>query len=162
MLDVNPGLILWTIITFVIVLAILRVVAWKPLMGALTAREEKIRSSLAQAEQAHQQAQALLEENKRQLAKADEQAQRLIREGREISERVKAEIVEKANASSRTILDQAKDEIRREKEAALEQLRAEVADLAILAAGKLIDANLDTPKQRQLVDAAIRDIGKGS
>jgi F-type H+-transporting ATPase subunit b len=162
MLDVNPGLIIWTIITFLIVLAILRVVAWKPLMGALTAREEKIRSSLAQAEQAHQQAQALLEENKRQLAKADEQAQRLIREGREISERVKAEILEKANASSRTMLDQAKDEIRREKEAALEQLRAEVADLAILAAGKLIEANLDTPKQRQLVDAAIRDIGKGS
>jgi F-type H+-transporting ATPase subunit b len=56
---------------------------------------------------------------------------------------------------------QAKDEIRREKESALTELRGEVADLAILAAGKLLDANLDTPKQRALADAAIRDINKG-
>jgi F-type H+-transporting ATPase subunit b len=58
------------------------------------------------------------------------------------------------------MIEQAKDEIRREKEAALTQLRTEVADLAILAAGKLLDANLDTPKQRQLVDATIKELEK--
>ncbi len=60
------------------------------------------------------------------------------------------------------MVEQAKEEIRREKEAALVQLRGEVADLAIMAAGKILDANLDTAKQRQLVDAAITDLNKRS
>jgi F-type H+-transporting ATPase subunit b len=77
-----------------------------------------------------------------------------------MGERIKAEVVEKAHTSSRHMIEQAKDEIRREKEAALTQLRTEVADLAILAAGKLLDANLDTPKQRQLVDATIKELEK--
>jgi F-type H+-transporting ATPase subunit b len=158
MLELNPGLILWTLITFILVLAILRAFAWKPLLGALNEREEKIRSSLAHAEEAQKQAALLLETHKRQLAQAEEQAQRLIKEGREMGDRLKSEILEKANASSRHMIDQAREEIRREKDAALTQLRTEVADLAVTAAGKLLDANLDTPKQRQLVDAAINDI----
>ena len=161
MLEINPGLIIWTIITFVIVLAILRATAWKPLLGALTAREEKIRLSLAEAQNAQQQAQALLEENRKQLALAEEQSQRIIREGRDLGERLKAEILEKANASARSAVEQAREEIQREKESALTQLRSEVADLAIQAAGKILDANLDTAKQRALVDAVIRDINKG-
>jgi F-type H+-transporting ATPase subunit b len=162
MLELNPGLILWTILTFIIVVLILRAAAWKPLLGALTAREEQIRSSLQHAEQAQQEAQRLLEENRKQLAAAEEQSQRIIREGRMLGERLKAEIMEKANASSRHMIDQAKEEIMREKEAALVQLRGEVADLAITAAGKILDANLDTAKQRQLVDAAIKDLNKRS
>jgi F-type H+-transporting ATPase subunit b len=161
MLDINPGLILWTIVTFVIVLIILRLTAWKTLLGALTAREEKIRTSIEQAESARLEAQRLLEENKRQLALAEDHSQRVIREGRDMGERLKAEILEKANSSARHVIEQAKDEIAREKEKALTQLRSEVADLAIGAAGKILDANLDTPKQRQLVDAAIKDLNKG-
>ena len=162
MFEINPGLILWTIITFLVVVLILRAVAWKPLLAALNGREEKIRSSLQHAEQAQQEAQRLLEANRRQLALAEEQSQRIIREGRTLGERLKAEIMEKANASSRHMIDQAKEEIKREKESALVQLRGEVADLAIMAAGKILDANLDTAKQRQLVDAAIKDLNKRS
>lgn len=160
MLEINPGLIVWTIITFVILLVILRAKAWKPLVQALTEREEKIRTALQHAEDAQAEAQRLLTENKRQLAKADEQSQRIIKEGREMGEKLKSEIVDKANASSRTMIEQAKEEIRREKEAALTQLRTEVADLAIGVAGKILDQNLDTPKQRQLVDSAIKDLQK--
>ena len=162
MLDINPGLIIWTIITFILVLAILRKAAWKPLLGALAAREEKIRVSLEQAEEAQQQAQRLLDENKRQMAQAEEQSQKIIKSGRDMGERLKAELLEKANTSSRQMIDQAKEEIRREKEAALVQLRGEVTDLVIAAAGKIIDANLDTPKQRQLVDSIIKDMNKPS
>jgi len=158
MLEINPGLIVWTIITFLIVLGILRAVAWKPLLGALTAREEKIRGSLADAEQAQQEARRLLEDNRAQLARAEEHSQKIIRDGRDMGERLKAEIVEKANASARQVVEQAKEEIRREKESALTQLRGEVADMAVVAAGKILDANLDAAKQRQVVDAAIRDL----
>jgi len=161
MFDINPGLIVWTIITFLVALAILRFVAWKPLLQALAAREEKIRTQLAQAETAQQEARRLLEEHKQQLARAEEQSQRIIREGRDMGERMKAEILDKANQASQRMVEQAKEEIRREKDAALQTLRGEVADLAIAAAGKLLDASLDTPKHRELVNAAIRQIPKG-
>jgi F-type H+-transporting ATPase subunit b len=161
MLDINPGLILWTIITFAIVLLILRLTAWKTLLGALTAREERIRISLEQAERAQQDAARLLEENKKQLAQAEEHSQRIVREGRDLGERLKSEILEKADAGARHMIDQAKEEIGREKEKALNQLRAEVADLAIGVAGKILDANLDPAKHRQLIDAAIKDLSKG-
>jgi F-type H+-transporting ATPase subunit b len=160
MLELNPGLVFWTIVTFIAVLAILRKVAWKPLVQALVSREEGIRTALDEAEHAQREAQRLLDENKRQLAMAEEESHRIIREGREMGEKLKAEIVEKANASSRTMIEQAKDEIRREKDAALTQLRTEVADLAIGVAGKILDQNLDTPKQRQLADSAIKDLQK--
>lgn len=160
MLEINPGLILWTILTFVIVVVILRAAAWKPLLAALNAREESIRTALRQADEARAQAQALLEENQKQRAQAEEQAQRLIKEGRDMGERVKSEIVDKANASSRHMIEQAKEEISREKEAAIVQLREEVTDLVIVATGKLLDANLDDARQRSLADAAIRDIAK--
>jgi len=158
MLDINPGLIIWTIITFVGLMVVLRLIAWKPLIGALTAREEKMRTSMEEAEAAQQEARRLLEENKKQLAQAEEASHRIIKEGREMGEKLKSEILEKANASSRHMIDQAKDEIRREKDAALSQLRSEVADLAVGAAGKIIDANLDTAKNRQIVDSVIKDI----
>jgi F-type H+-transporting ATPase subunit b len=161
MLQINPGLILWTIITFVIVLMILRWTAWKPLLAALTAREEKIRTSLDQAEQARQQAQALLDEHRKLVAAADAQAQRIITEGRTMAERLKAEILEKAESAKQRMITQAKEEIQREKDSALMQLRSEVADLAIGAAGKILDKNLDTPAQRSIADAAIREITRG-
>jgi len=160
MLEINPGLILWTIITFLIVLVVLRAVAWKPLLAALSAREEKIRTSLQQAEEAQLKAKQLLEENRRQLALAEEQSQRIMKEGREMGEKLKAEIVDRANATSRHMVEQAKDEILREKDSALKQLRTEVADLAIGVAEKIVDAHLDTPKQRQLVDSIISKIQK--
>jgi F-type H+-transporting ATPase subunit b len=160
MFEINPGLILWTILTFIVVLLILRFTAWKTLIGALNAREDSVRSSLEGAEKARTEAERLLQENKQQLARADEQAQKVIAEGRDLGDRLKAEIIEKANAASRTLLTQAKEEITREKEKALIQLRTEVADLAIGAAGKIIDANLDAAKQKSLVDAAIAELTK--
>ena len=158
MLEINPGLIFWTIITFIAVLAILSKVAWKPLLHALTSREEQIRTALQQADEAQTEAKKLLEENKRQLAQAEAHSQQAMREGRVMGERLRVEIVEKANANARAMVEQAKEEIRRERDAALTQLRGEVADLAVIAAGKIIDANLDVNKHRQLVDNVIKDI----
>lgn len=158
MLEVHGGLIIWTIITFIAVLAILSKVAWKPLVGALTKREEDIRTAIHQAEHAQAEAMKLLEENKRQLAQAEAHAQQVMKEGREMGEKLKAEIVEKAHSSANQMLEQAKEEIRREKDAALTQLRGEVADLAVTAAGKIIDATLDVNKHRSLVDTVIKEI----
>ena len=158
MLEINPGLIFWTIVTFIVVLAVLSKVAWKPLMHALTSREDGIRTALQQAEDANAEAKKLLEENKRQLAQAEAHAAQAMHEGREMGEKLKAEIIDKANTSARGMVEQAKEEIRRERDAAMLQLRSEVADLAVTAAGKIIDANLDVNKHRQIVDSVIKDI----
>jgi F-type H+-transporting ATPase subunit b len=158
MLELNPGLVFWTIVTFIAVVAILAKVGWKPLLQALTAREEAIRTALREAEEANAEAKKLVEENRRQLAQAEARAQQAMQEGREMGERLKAEIIEKANASARSMVEQAKQEIRRERDAAFIQLRGEVAELAVAAAGKIIDANLDVNKHRQLVDNVIKDI----
>ena len=160
MLDLNPGLAIWTAITFFLLLFVLRKFAWKPLLNALQSREERISSSLEQAQNAREEAKRLLEENKKNLQRAEEQAQQVIREGRAAAERLKNEIVEKANASSRRMIEQAKGEIQREKETALNELRREVVDLAIQAASKIIGEELDERHHRKVVEGFLRDLPK--
>ena len=160
MLSINPGLIIWTIITFVVLLVVLKKFAWKPLLDALHRREETIRTSLERAEQARSDAERLIEENRKQLARAEEQSQHAIDEGRQFAEKLKSEILEKANDQSRRMLEQAKQEINRDKEAALVELRNEVASLAILAAGKILDETLDEHRHRKLVDSYLKQLPK--
>ncbi|MEK6569809.1 MAG: F0F1 ATP synthase subunit B [Bacteroidota bacterium] len=160
MLDLNPGLIIWTAITFLILLFLLRKIAWKPLLNALQSREEKIQSSLERAEKAKEEAERLLEENRTNLQRAEYQAHQVIREGRAVAEKLKNEILEKANASSRRMIEQAKEEIQREKEVALAELRREVVDLAIQVASKILGEELDERHHRKVVEDFLRELPK--
>lgn len=160
MLEINPGLVVWTIVTFVLLAVVLRAFAWKPLLAALHKREEDVRSSLERAGHAKQEAERILEENRKQLAKADTEARRMLSEGRALGEKLKSEIVDQANRQSRTMIDQAKYEIERDKEAALSQLRGEVANLAIKAAEKILDESLDERRHRKIVDSYLKDLPK--
>lgn len=160
MLDINPGLIIWTLITFVLLLIVLGKFAWKPILQALQSREQEIADSIKKAEDARKDAERLLAENKAMIAKANEETARLIAEGRAIAEQVKNDIVAKANESAKTMMAQAKDEIVREKEAALTQLRSEVADLAISVAEKIVDESLDGAKQKKFVDKVLQQMQK--
>jgi F-type H+-transporting ATPase subunit b len=160
MLEPNLGLIVWTAITFFILLVFLGKFAWKPLLNDLQSREEKISNSLERAEKAKEEAERVLEENKKNLQRADEQAQQAIREGRTAAERLKNEILEKANASSRRMIEQAREEIQREKEAALNELRREVVDLAIRAAGKILGEELDERHHRKVIEGFLRELPK--
>ena len=160
MLEVNPGLIVWTIVTFVLLVIVLRVYAWKPLLGALQQREEHVRSSLERAEQARAEAERILEDNRKQLANAGAEARGILAEGRSLGEKLKNELLEQANRQSRKMIDQAKQEIDREKDAALEKLRSEVASLAIGAAEKILDETLDETRHRKIVDGYLRDLPK--
>src|SRR5258708_2343441 len=101
MLDPNPGLIVWTIVTFILLAFILRKFAWKPLLDALHKREEHVRQSIERAEQAKQDAERILEENRKQLANAEAEARRIMNEGRALSEKLKNELLEQANQQSR-------------------------------------------------------------
>ena len=160
MLDINPGLIIWTLITFVLLVMVLSKFAWKPLLGALQEREHGIADALRQADEARKESDRVLNENKIILAKANEETARLIAEGRAMAEQVKNDIIAKANENAKLLMTQAKDEINREKEAALTQLRSEVADLAIAVAEKIVDETLDGAKQKKFVDKVLQQMPK--
>jgi F-type H+-transporting ATPase subunit b len=160
MLDINPGLIIWTMITFVLLLIVLGKFAWKPILQALHTREQEIADALKKAEEAKKDAERMMLENKIAIEKASTETARLIAEGRAMAEQLKSDIVAKANESAKKMLDQAKDEIVREKDSAMAQLRSEVADLSISVAEKILDESLDGAKQKKMVDKVLQQLQK--
>lgn len=161
LLDVNPGLIFWTIITFLILLLILRKTAWKPILQALEERENNIRISLEKAEQARREAELILQENSRKLMEAEEQVKKIINEGREYSNKLRNEILEKANQEAKRMIELAQQEIERKKEEALDELREVVSELSIQAAEKIIEKSLDKNENKRIVEKLIQSIAKG-
>ena len=160
MLNINPGLIIWTIITFALLVVVLGKFAWKPLLQVLQSREQEIADSLKKAEEAKKDAERMMQENKVAMEKASTETARLIAEGRAMAEQLKSYIVAKANESAKKMLDQAKDEISREKDSAMAQLRSEVAELSISVAEKILDESLDNAKQKKMVDNVLQQLQK--
>lgn len=160
LLSPEPGLIIWTIIIFLILLFILKKYAWAPLLKSLNDREQRIKDSVEKAEYLKIEAEKILEQNKKLLAQADEEARKLIAEGKELAEKHRTDIMTKTNEDSAKMLQQAKSEIQREKQSALNELKDEVANLAVLAAGKIIDENLDAKKQKKIIESFINQIPK--
>ncbi len=158
LLDPHEGLIIWTIITFLVVLLVLKKFAWPHLLTALDEREKRISDAIATAEQARQEAEEVLREHRQKLAAADEEARKIVAEAREAGANVRQTIVSQAREEAERMLDQARTSIESEKRAAIAELRRETAHLAVQAAGALIDANLDDEKNRGLVDDFIARI----
>lgn len=158
LLKIDTGLIIWTILTFIVLVIVLGKFAWKPILHALHSREQEIADSLKKAEEAKKDAERMMNENKIAMEKASNETSRLIAEGRAMAEQLKNDIVSKANESAKKILDQAKEEITREKESAMAQLRTEVADLSIAVAEKILEESLDSAKQKKMVDKALQQL----
>ena len=160
LLDVNPGLIFWTVVTFVILLLILKKMAWKPILNSLSERENFIKDSVEKAETAKKEAEEILEENKKNLAKAEEEAQKVIAQGREYAENLKAQIVAESKLEAKKMLDDASVEIERKNMEAFNNLKGEIATIAVEAAEKIIRSNLDKDKQEKIVNDFIDDLSK--
>ncbi len=158
MFDINPGLMIWTVITFVVLVIALSRYAWKPLLKSLKDREDTIRQALDQAEKARAEAAELLRQNEQNLARAEEEYQKIIREGKTFAEKLKEEVVSRAHQQAQREIQQAKEEIQRDVDAAKQQLRNEVADLAVLAAGKILDETLDAQKHKKIVDGFLKQL----
>ena len=158
LLDPHSGLIAWTIITFLVVFLILKKTVWKPVLAALDERQQGIADSLASAERARDEAQAAVEEHRQALAGAEAEARQIVAQAREAAEKVGAAILEEARAQGQQTVEQARRSIESDKRAALAELRREVADLAVQAAGAIIDANLDSEANRKLVDDLIAGV----
>lgn len=162
LLDIHVGTIIWTIITFVVVLIILKSTVWKPLLAALDEREKRISDALESSEKAREEAQAALAEHQKMLDGAEGEAREIVRQSREAAEKVHQDIVDQARADAQQTVEQARRSIESEKRAAIAELRREMADLAVQAAGALIEANLDDEGNRRLVDDMIARIPQSS
>jgi F-type H+-transporting ATPase subunit b len=160
LIDVNPGLIFWTVVTFLILLFVLKKVAWKPILTALDQREASIRESIERAEQAKAEAQKILDENKSNLAKAADESRKLIEQSREYAEKMKNQILQEGKEQSKKIIEDAAAEIERRKEAAFNELKNQIADIALLAAEKLLNEKLDPQTHKKIMDKYINEITK--
>ncbi|MEX0843209.1 MAG: F0F1 ATP synthase subunit B [Gemmatimonadota bacterium] len=158
--DVNPGLSIWTIVVFFAVLFILGKFAWGPILGVVEAREDGIRDSIQEAKTMKQEAEALLQETRDELAAARRQAQDLVAEGRSAGDRVRREVETKAREEADRILERARLEIERERDKALETVRVEAVELALAAASRVLDERLDAEADRELVQRYLQDISR--
>lgn len=155
-LDLGWGPILWTVLNFTLLVILLRVLAWKPILRALDNREKSIAESLERAELARTEADRVLAENHRALAHVEEETQKMLRDGREFAARIHAEAHERAQEEARKLLAQAHVDIEQSKLQALNELRVEVANLAIGAAEKILSERLDRERSNRLVDDYIK------
>ncbi len=151
MLNIEPGLLIWTIITFIALLFVLRKVAWKPLLTALEQRESSIRESLEESQRARQEAQALLEENQRVLSEANRESARILEQGREEADRLRASMTEQARQEAQRLIEDARRGIAQERQAAIQELKGTAADLALQATGRLLGTTVTHEDHRRLV-----------
>lgn len=149
--SINSGLIFWTILVFGVLLVVLWRLGWPALLKSVEDRERRIQQQLDEAERARAEAARLLEEHKRTIAAARNEAQELVAKARAVAEKERETLLAKAREEYEQLLARARKEIGAEKEKAILELRREAVDLSIAAASKLVEAKLDTDANRRLV-----------
>jgi F-type H+-transporting ATPase subunit b len=154
------GLQFWALATFVILLVLLAKFAFKPIAQALDRRSETIKKSIDEAEKQRVEAKKLMEDYQRQLAEARAEANKIIEEARGLGENVRKEVVEKANAEASALLQRSQEEIQRQKEKGVQELKDTVASLSVQIASKVIEKEVNEATHRQLVENLIKDLSK--
>jgi F-type H+-transporting ATPase subunit b len=158
LIEVTPGLMIWTLICFAITFYVLKRVAFGPIQKIIDERRDRIRQSLVEAERAREESRKLLEEHRQLRAKARGEAEEILSEARRVAESVRERVKEEAEADRQRRLEETRRQIEAETARALEQIRAEVAELALVAAEKVTRQSLDRDADRRLIDDAIRDL----
>jgi F-type H+-transporting ATPase subunit b len=157
---VNFGDIIFQLVMFLILLALLKKFAWGPLMGIMKQREDHISSEINAAENSRLEAQKVLEEQRSLLKEARTEAQNLIESARKQGDIQREEIVVAARAESERIKEAAKLEIEQQKEKAVAAIREQVASLSVLIASKVIERELSAQDQDQLINEYIKEAGE--
>lgn len=148
----EPGLAIWTTLTFLLLVFVLGKFAWKPILAMLSEREKTIQAALDDSKKARVEAESLMEKNRAILADAQNQANELLEKARRDAEARRAEMDEKTRQEAEALLARSREEIERQQRAALKEIRGEVADLAIGAASRLIGQTMDADQHRRLID----------
>lgn len=155
---ISPGLFIWSVITFLVLMALLYKFAFNPLMRLQKARQDQIHQSILDAENLRDEAQQLLADYKHQLAQARGEADAIVERARKAGEASKTEILEEARAQAEASLVKARQQIERDTNQALQKIREEAADLAITATAKVARSSLSEADQLRLIQEAINEI----
>ena len=155
----QTGTIIWTLITFGALLILLRIFAWKPILGLLDERERTIRGSLDDARKASEEAEKHLAESREALKGARQEMAALIEKGQREAERVRQEMIDRAQQEARETRKRGLEEIEREKRAAIGEIRKAAVDLAVVAAGRIVTTSMDEKAQRKLAADVIAGLG---
>ena len=159
LVDIGVNLMFYTLVIFGVVFFVLKRWAWPVLLGAVEAREKALEEAIEGAKRDREAAAALLAEQQKQLDAAKGEAQKFMADARAASEKVRAEMLEQTRKEQGDLLDRARRDIEQEREKAIAQLRREAVELAILGASKAIEENLDTDRNRKLVESYLSSIG---
>lgn len=160
LLSVNPGLTIWTIIIFLIVLAILSRAAYPKILGAVEAREAHIAQLTEAAERDRAEAAALAAENRQLVEETRARVHGALEEARLQGEKMHAEMMDAARRDQQELLERARRDIASEREVALDTVRRDAVVLAMAAAEKLVRRNLDSEDNRRLVMESLAQMGQ--
>ncbi len=154
----EPGLVIWSGLTFLVVLALLTKFAWKPLLGMLKEREDEITSSLEKAKEARQEYERVEAQKAQMLADTRTERDAILKEAREKVEAMLDDARKRAQSEGDKLIEQARGQIEREKADAIDALKRQVATLSVEIAGKLIENDLKADdRQEQLIEKYLQE-----
>jgi F-type H+-transporting ATPase subunit b len=158
LIQVTPGLMIWTIVCFLVTLFVLKRYAFGPIQKTIDERRERIRQSLDEADNAREEARKLLEEHRRLISGAQSDAEEILSEARRVAEANERRMREELEADRQRRLEETRKQIDAETRRALEAIRAEVVDLSLLAATKVTRKSLDDADHRRLIEEAVGEL----
>ena len=154
----DPGLYFWTILTFLALLFTLRKFAGAPLLSALQKREETIRQSLQDADRVKTELERVQKEAQDLIARARVEGQEIINSSRANAERIKNDILREARDKAESIVESTRGQLERDQKKALIEIRAEVVNLSVLVASKLLRRTISAEDNKALIEESIRQI----
>ncbi len=153
------GLVFWMVISFSVILFILKKFAWKPILKALEERENTIDTALKSADKAREEMEHLKADNEKIIKEAKNIRDNLLKEARQIKDKIISEAKQKANSEANIIIADAKRQIENEKEAALDEIKNQIADFSVEIAEKILKKKLEKTKdQNDLINKLINEI----
>jgi F-type H+-transporting ATPase subunit b len=158
LIKVTPGLMIWTIVAFLITLFVLKRYAFGPIQKTIDERRQRIEQSIHEAEEARKEARRLLEEHRALIGQARGQAEEILLEARKVADAQRTRVREETEADRQRRLEETRRQIEAETHRALEQIRAEVAELTMIAATKVTRKALDDDDHRRLIEEAIGEL----
>ena len=158
LIQVTPGLMIWTIVCFLITLFVLKRYAFGPIQKGIDERRERIRASLDEADRAREEARRLLEEHRALIGRAQTDAEEILSEARHVADANERRMREELEADRQRRLEETRKQIDAETRRALEAIRAEVVDLSMLAATKVTRKSLDDADHKRLIEEAVGEL----
>jgi F-type H+-transporting ATPase subunit b len=152
------GLMFWTLFTFLLLFGILGYFVFPKITAAVEAREKALEEAIEGAKADREAAAKALAEQQKQIEAARLEAQKIIVEGRQVGDKLRADMVEETHKQQQAMLERARQEIEAEKNNAIAALRREAVELAIAGASKVIEKNLDDQANRKIVESFLSSI----